>query len=123
MMQAMHGKDMLTLCHYPMMRWINDRGNESRKVKGYMVHGHIHNRTGDHYFPLIHANPYVLNAGVDINDYRPVTFNELIKNNRKYKNSVRIAGNRSSMADWDVSAVRQKTLEWEEKELLPHLPI
>jgi hypothetical protein len=28
-----------------------------------------------------------LNAGVEINNYEPVTFDELVENNRKYKES------------------------------------
>lgn len=27
----------------------------------------------------------MLNAGVDVNDYRPVTFEEMVENNRKFK--------------------------------------
>ena len=73
---------LLTLCHYPMMCYSGDR-----KGSGYMIHGHIHNRIGEDYFPLIRSNPHILNAGVDVNDFKPVTFEELIKNNQKFKKS------------------------------------
>ena len=73
-------KYTLTLCHYPMMSWKDDRNGS-----GYMIHGHIHNRKDDNFFSLIRANANMLNAGVDINGFRPVTFEELIKNNRRYK--------------------------------------
>lgn len=61
------------LCHYPIL---HEKG-------GYMVHGHIHNQR-NHAFTLLQQLPKVLNAGVDINFFRPVTLPELIENNRKY---------------------------------------
>ena len=36
---------------------------------------------------LIAARENVLNAGVDINGFRPVTFEELLENNRRFKKS------------------------------------
>ena len=65
-----------TLCHYPMLSWPG-RGNG-----GYMIHGHNHNN------PLDYTDQYLLNAGVDINDYKPATFNELIQNNERYKTQI-----------------------------------
>ena len=50
-----------------------------------MVHGHIHADTNSDYWPLIQRRERVLNAGVDVNDYRPVTFEETVENNRKFK--------------------------------------
>lgn len=61
------------LCHYPIL---HEKG-------GFMVHGHIHNQR-NHAFELLRELPRVLNAGVDVNFYRPVTLDELIENNRKY---------------------------------------
>ena len=69
----------LTLCHYPMMSW------NSIKKGSYMIHGHIHNNTDAEFFSLICSMPNLLNAGIDINNYRPVAFNELLINNKKYK--------------------------------------
>ena len=83
MMEVRYDKrHILTLCHYPMMSWKDDRDDT-----GYMIHGHIHNRTDEDYFPYIRSNPNMLNAGVDINDFKPVTFEELVKNNQKFKKS------------------------------------
>ena len=83
MMEIAYNKHhILTLCHYPMMSWKDDRDGT-----GYMIHGHIHNRTDDDYFPMIRSNPNMLNAGVDINKFKPVTFEELIKNNQTFKKS------------------------------------
>ena len=75
-------RHILTLCHYPMMSWKDDRDGT-----GYMIHGHTHNRTDEDYFPMIRSNPNMLNAGVDINNFKPVTFEELVKNNEKFKKS------------------------------------
>ncbi len=63
----------IILCHYPIL---HEKG-------GYMIHGHMHNQR-NHAYQLLKELPKVLNAGVDINFYRPVTLEELIENNRKY---------------------------------------
>ena len=73
------GKLRMVLCHYPLMSW-------NHMAKGsYMIHGHIHNKRDALYFPLLQQMPNLLNAGVDINDYRPVTFEELLNNNEAFK--------------------------------------
>ncbi|GHU75558.1 hydrolase [Clostridia bacterium] len=61
-----------TLCHYPMLSW------EGCGHGGYMIHGHTHNHH------LGYTDQYLLNAGVDINGYIPVTLNELIRNNERF---------------------------------------
>lgn len=68
----------LTLCHYPMVTW-------KHTIRSYMIHGHIHADTGADFWPLLRCRENVLNAGVDVNGYRPVTFDELVENNRKFK--------------------------------------
>ncbi len=50
-----------------------------------MIHGHIHANTDADFWPLLHVRDNVLNAGVDINGYQPVTFDELVENNRRFK--------------------------------------
>jgi len=62
-----------TLCHYPMASW------DGRGRGGYMIHGHIHNNRLDF------ADECLLNAGVEINGYRPVTFDELVLNNAEFR--------------------------------------
>jgi len=79
MMEISDGAHKITLCHYPMMTW------NGIKKSAYMIHGHIHNNTNADYFPLIRNMPNLLNAGVEINGYKPVSFNELVKNNVKFK--------------------------------------
>ena len=67
-----------TLCHYPMLSYPQAR-------RGYMIYGHIHNNTGDDYWPLIMRRPRMLNAGVDVNGFEPVTFEELVSNNVAFR--------------------------------------
>lgn len=67
-----------TLCHYPMLSYPQAR-------RGYMIYGHIHNNTGDDYWPLIMRRGRMLNAGVDVNDFAPVTFDEMLANNAEFR--------------------------------------
>lgn len=69
-----------TMCHYPLITWRHER-------KTYMIHGHIHTDTSSDYWPLIKSRERILNAGADINNYEPVTFEELIQNNMKFKST------------------------------------
>jgi len=69
----------ITICHYPIV-YIQS---------GYMVHGHIHNPEGQIYETLKRLSR-VMNAGMDRNDFRPVTLQQLIENNRVfYQDSTR----------------------------------
>lgn len=72
-----HGNAPVTLCHYPMLTYPQAR-------RGYMIYGHIHNNIGDDYWPLIARRSRMLNAGVDINNFEPVTFEELLANNKEF---------------------------------------
>ena len=54
-------------------------------MRCYMVFGHIHGNTDADYWPLIQANERMLNAGVDVNHFEPVTFEEMEANNLLYK--------------------------------------
>lgn len=57
------------LCHYPLMSW-------NKQSKGaYHLYGHIHNSK-----PLININNS-FNVGVDVNNYVPITLDELIEKN------------------------------------------
>lgn len=68
----------LTLCHYPMMSYPNGR-------RGYMIYGHIHGNTNMEFWPLIRARTEMLNAGVEVNGYAPISLGEMIENNRRFK--------------------------------------
>jgi len=78
LLEISDGARALTLCHYPMLTWKHAK-------RSYMIHGHIHADTRADFWPLICCRDNVLNAGVDVNDYRPVTFDELMENNRRFK--------------------------------------
>ena len=73
----------ITMCHYPMLEWRSSREESKRKL-GYLIHGHIHNRIADEYRQLF-LQFSALNAGVDVNDFAPVTFDELVENNLQFK--------------------------------------
>lgn len=77
------GGRAVTLCHYPMLEWKNSRKVGSRKL-GYLIHGHTHVRTDEMYAPLFKAG-HALNAGADINGFFPVTFDELVAHNERFK--------------------------------------
>jgi len=77
-LEVSDGERGLTLCHYPMLQWKHEK-------KSYMIHGHIHSDTDFDFWPMIKARKRVLNAGADINGLVPVTFNELLENNIKWK--------------------------------------
>ena len=76
--EASDGQHSFTLCHYPLLSW-----NHQRRT--WMIHGHIHEDTSMDFWPLILARENVLNAGVDVNNYEPVSFQELVENNAKFK--------------------------------------
>ncbi len=78
----LHGHSV-TLCHYPMLEWKNSRKYGSRKL-GYLIHGHTHVRVSPLYHTLF-SQGNALNAGVDINGFRPVSFDELLVNNERFK--------------------------------------
>ena len=69
------GQRKITMCHYPMMSWPFSNHD------GWLIYGHIHENTNMDYWPLIERNGYMLNAGVDINGFAPVTFEEMQENN------------------------------------------
>lgn len=87
-LETTDGQHSLTLCHYPMVTW-------KHAQRSYMIHGHIHNDTNMDYWPLLAARDNVLNAGADINGFMPVTFDELVENNKKFKQ--RSAGNEATL--------------------------
>ena len=81
---CVNGK-LITLCHYPLLEWNGSRRAGNQKTSNsWLIHGHIHN-SRDNIFEYIRDNlPCALNCGVDINDFEPVTFEELLKNNNKW---------------------------------------
>ena len=45
-----------------------------------MIHGHLHN--GSQFYDILKEMPRMLNAGVDLNGMKPVTLEELVRNNK-----------------------------------------
>ena len=80
MMETNEDGRALTLCHYPMMTF-------PHCMAGYMIHGHIHGNTSADYWSYLKSHERILNASVEVNNYEPVTFEELVENNRRYKAS------------------------------------
>ena len=95
------GQRELVLCHYPMMSWNGmSRGS-------FMIHGHIHESTRAQYWPLLQNNPRILNAGVDINSFGPVTFEEMLENNMRHKEKAANAVSQAQSPDGEANAVSQ----------------
>lgn len=72
-----NGKNLI-LCHFPIAEW-----NGMRRGALH-IYGHIHaNR--DEVSEFMERNSNAFNAGCMINNYEPVTLEELIENNQKFK--------------------------------------
>jgi calcineurin-like phosphoesterase family protein len=70
---------MVVISHFPMVEWDGFfRGS-------YHVYGHIHNNTSNFAYKCMRELDNALNAGVDINNFMPVTLDELIVNNKNFK--------------------------------------
>lgn len=71
-------KKQICMCHFPIAEW-------NGYYKGHWhVHGHIHNRI-DITAKFMSQFDRALNAGADITDYAPCTFDDLIEYNMKYR--------------------------------------
>lgn len=68
------------MCHYPCMTWPGARYGSS-----YHVYGHIHSHKDDRFWPLLETCGNALNAGVEVNGHMPVTLEELIANNERWR--------------------------------------
>jgi len=71
-------KEHIFLCHYPIAEWSGFyRGS-------WHIYGHIHNAKNEA-FSYMRNFEKALNAGVDICNFYPVTFEELIMYNEEFK--------------------------------------
>lgn len=96
---------MTTICHYPMLEWRSSRKENSKRL-GFLIHGHIHKNTEKPEYMQLFRLPNALNAGVDINGFRPVTFEELLKNNSAFKHDIL-----KGTADNEVLSEREENLK------------
>lgn len=67
----------VVMCHYPMAEWYKSRHGS------VLVYGHIHSNKGETY-EIMKKIPRAYNAGCMINNYMPVSLNELAENNRRF---------------------------------------
>lgn len=69
MMLINMGKNLLTICHYPLLEWNRSRYAQDQATStSWLIHGHIHNSmTTEAYGYIKEHLPCALNAGVDIN--------------------------------------------------------
>lgn len=63
------------LCHFPIAEWNGFYRNS------WHIYGHIHNNKSETY-EFMKSRERALNAGCMINNYCPVRFEELVRNNR-----------------------------------------
>lgn len=71
---------MIVLCHYPMVEWDGFfRGSKH-------FYGHIHNNTENATYQIVKSIPNAYNVGVDILDYAPREYDEVVWYNQKFNN-------------------------------------
>ena len=75
------GDRLLTLNHEPLL----DPRSYAPEENRYQIHGHIHNNTHMEEWPILRENPRILNASVEVTDYRPMTFDQLLRANMEFK--------------------------------------
>lgn len=63
------GEHEVVLCHFPILHWDGNRDRNS-----IHLYGHVHSRPEEQ-----HPNPMAFNVGVDVNNYRPVTLQRLLR--------------------------------------------
>ena len=80
MMHIKDGINNIHACHFPMAEW-NKKMHDS-----WHIYGHIHGDTGE-VFRFMAAQERALNAAACINNYTPVSFDELVRNNEAFKAS------------------------------------
>ena len=71
------------LCHYPTPDFVGD----------LHIYGHMHANYKDGDFQrLVAAGRFALNAAVELNDYRPVTIEQMIETNARFVQELRERG-------------------------------
>lgn len=68
----------ICLCHYPLVEWYKSRHGS------WHIYGHIHG-SRDESYQFMKTKEHALNAAACINNYTPVSFNELLRNNRLFQ--------------------------------------
>ncbi|MBR4040451.1 MAG: metallophosphoesterase [Clostridia bacterium] len=78
MARIMDQDRQVSLCHFPVAEW------NGKRRGGYHVFGHLHGRR-DEVYQFMSRYDHALNAGCMLNGYRPVTLDELMENNRLFR--------------------------------------
>ena len=86
MLHVSDGDKQICLCHYPLAE-LYKSGHGS-----WHIYGHIHGST-DETYQFIKTRERALNAAACINNYTPVSINELIRNNEAFWNQDIPVGN------------------------------
>lgn len=73
------GDKHITMCYLYFPCWPRMNYN------GYMVFGSQNEFTNGSYWRIRYESDNILDASVDVNNFRPVTFGELIANNKRHK--------------------------------------
>lgn len=68
------------LSHYPKLEW------EKYYRGSFHIFGHIHNKKDEPQLTYLRLQDKMFNAAVEVNNYKPVTFNELVINNKVFYN-------------------------------------
>ena len=78
-----------------------------------MIHGHIHNNCHEDFWELLAKRPPVLNTGIDVNNYMPMTLPELIENNEIFKRQHPVRENIRAYDEDDCeNAGREQMMSW-----------
>lgn len=110
MLQIKDEEKWIFLCHYPMAEWNGSRHGS------WLIYGHIHGNQND-VFAFMQTRTRALNAGACINNYVPVTFQELKYNNQQFQeeyNSMQESISEGAKQQIDEMVPERKTI----KELL-----
>ena len=100
----------VVMCHYPIAEW---NGKRRKKNKSYHVYSHIHNRK-DETYGFMRRQKNAFNAGCMINNFTPVTLQQLIENNHNY-----IRNNRCYVQrNYEIYAELRKDLSSNELEFI-----
>lgn len=75
-LEIFDGSRGVIMNRYPLMTFPRKR---------YMVYGHIHANKPDSCWPVLQRYDHALNASVEVNEYMPVTLDELIVNNKRWR--------------------------------------
>ena len=77
-MEIADSENRICLFHFPIAEW------SGYFRRSWHIYGHIHNRKNETY-EIMKKKERALNAGCMINNYMPVSLEELIRNNKTFQ--------------------------------------